>query len=46
VWKGGEEKTGFYWGKLREKDPLEDPVADRKIILKWILETWDGARTG
>ena len=31
----------FYWGNLREGDDLEDPNVDGRIILKWILETWD-----
>jgi hypothetical protein len=33
----------FKWGNLKEGDHLENPG---RIILKWILEKWDGARTG
>jgi hypothetical protein len=29
---------GFWWGNLREGDHFEGPVADGKIILKWIFE--------
>jgi hypothetical protein len=34
--------TGFWWGNLREGDHLGYPVANGRIILKWILNTWDG----
>jgi hypothetical protein len=38
---------GFYWGNLREVSHMEDPGIDGKIMLKCILEKWDGvARTG
>jgi hypothetical protein len=42
----GEVHTGFWWGKLRERDHLKDVVVDGKIILKWIFKKWDGAWTG
>jgi hypothetical protein len=29
------------WGNLRDKDPLEDPGVDGRIISKWIFGTWD-----
>jgi len=33
----GEVHTGFWWGNLRERDHLEDPGVDGRIILKWML---------
>jgi len=30
----GDVHTGFWWGKLRERYHLEDPVVDGRIILK------------
>ena len=34
--------TGFGWGNLRERDHLEDPIIDGRIILRWIIKQWDG----
>ena len=34
--------TGFWWENLREEDHLEDPGVDGKIIVKWIMEKWNG----
>ena len=43
----GEVYTGFWSGNLRERDHLEDPGVDGKIILRWIFGKWDvGAWTG
>ena len=41
---GGRRKvlTGFWWGNLIERDRLEDPGVDGRIILKWIFRKWDG----
>jgi hypothetical protein len=32
--------TGLWWGILRERDLLEDPCVDRRIILRWISRKW------
>ena len=33
--------TGFWWVNLRERDHLENPVVDERIILRWIFRKWD-----
>jgi len=43
-----EAYTGFWWGNLRERDRLENPGVDRRIILrrifrKWNMEVWTGS---
>jgi hypothetical protein len=40
---GGEERCiqDFSGGKLREREHLEDPGVDGRIILRWIFRKWD-----
>jgi len=33
--------TRFWWGYLSERENLEDPGVDWRIILRWILRKWD-----
>jgi hypothetical protein len=35
---GGELHTGFWWGRLKERDHLEHTGTDGRIILKWVLK--------
>ena len=47
MWWRGEAYTGFWWGKLRERDNLGNPGVDGRIILRWTLRKWDfGVWTG
>jgi len=34
----GELYTGFWWENLRERDRLEDPGLDGRIILRWTFK--------
>ena len=43
----GEVYTGFWWGNLKERDILDDPGVDGRIILRWIFRKCDeGAWSG
>jgi len=37
----GEAYTGFWWINLRERDHLEVPGVDGRIVLRWIYRKWD-----
>jgi hypothetical protein len=42
----GEVYTGFRWENLKERNYLEGPGIDRRIIFRRIFRKWDvGART-
>jgi hypothetical protein len=36
----GEVYTGFWWGRLKERNHLEDSGVDERIILIWIYRKW------
>jgi hypothetical protein len=38
----GKVYTVFWWRNLRERDYLEVPGVDGRILLRWILRKWDG----
>jgi len=38
--------TGFWWEDLRERSFLEDLGVHGRIILKFILNKWDGGMDG
>jgi hypothetical protein len=33
--------TGFWWGNLRERENLEDPGMEGRIILRRIFRKWN-----
>jgi hypothetical protein len=37
----GEMCTGFWWRNLRERNHLEDPDVDGRLILRWIFRNWE-----
>jgi len=36
-----ETYTGFLWGRLIEREHLEDPGVDGRIILRWVSRKWN-----
>jgi hypothetical protein len=42
-WGKSEVRTGFWLGDLRDRDYLEDPGVDGRIILKWCFKKRGGA---
>jgi len=36
----GEAYTGFWRGKLKERDHVGDPGIDGRIILRWMFRKW------
>jgi len=38
----GEVITRFWWGNLWERNHLEDPGIDGRLILKWTFRKWNG----
>jgi hypothetical protein len=41
VWEKAEVYAGFWWGNLKERDHLEEPGPDGRIILRRIFRKWD-----
>jgi hypothetical protein len=41
VWGRVVVCTRHWWGNLRERDHLKDPVVDGRIILRCIFRKWD-----
>jgi hypothetical protein len=33
--------TGFRWGNIRERNQLETPNVDERIILRWVFRKLD-----
>jgi hypothetical protein len=46
MWRG-DVYRGFWWGNLNERDQLEDPSLDQRVVLSWNFRNLDvGAWTG
>jgi hypothetical protein len=45
TYEKGAVHTGIWWKNLRERDHLENPSVNKRIILKWIFKElgwWHG----
>ena len=42
VWWMEEVYARFWWGNLRERNHVEVPDIDERIILRWFFMKWDG----
>jgi len=38
----GQKRGVYRWGNLSERDHLEDPGIDGRIILSWFFWKWEG----
>jgi hypothetical protein len=41
VWEREEVHAGFWWRNLRERDGLEGPCADARIVFREIIEKYE-----
>ena len=41
AWGRGKVHTAFWWDILTERDHLEDPGVDRRIIMRCTFRKWD-----
>jgi hypothetical protein len=37
VWERGDVRTGYWWGNVIERDNLENPGVDGRMILRWMF---------
>jgi hypothetical protein len=41
VWGREEVSAGVWLGNVKERDQLENPSVDGRIILRWICTKWE-----
>jgi len=39
--KGERRDASFRWGKLKDRDQMEDTSVDWRVILRWIFRKWE-----